>query len=65
MGDVMGDVMGDAMRFPDNEGGLSQGSVRVLADGRVWLHMRDMGGHHVCAFWSRDADRRLVLNKCV
>ncbi len=42
-----------------------QGTVRVLADGRVWLHVRDMGGHHVCSFWSRDADRRLVLNKSV
>ncbi len=37
----------------------------MLADGRVWLHARDMGGHHVCSFWSRDADRRLVLNKSV
>ncbi len=43
---------------------LWQGSVRVLADGRLWISLRDVGGHHVTWLWSRDADRYLVLNKC-
>ena len=42
---------------------LRQGSVRVLEDGRVWLSLREAGGHSVSWLWSRDADRRLVLNK--
>ena len=48
-----------------NNAGVSrrQGSVRVLEDGRVCLSLQDVGGHRVSWLWSRDAARRLVLNK--
>jgi hypothetical protein len=36
--------------------------MRVLADGRVWLSMRDASAV-VNSIWSRDADRFLILNK--
>jgi hypothetical protein len=37
--------------------------MRVLADGRLWYNMRGQG-HSASVFWSLDADRRLVLDKC-
>ena len=41
-----------------------QGSMRLLADGRLWFSLRDGGGHLASSVWSRDADGNLVLNKC-
>ena len=37
--------------------------MRVLADGRLWYNVRGQD-HSASVFWSLDADRRLVLDKC-